>query len=190
MLKNIIRLIVVVAIAIAAIFLWEQGKNFNLFGIKDVQTTHNIVLKEMTTLGKLELAKFTFRDVVEQQLVRDFLPDPKALLIVQGEAIGCIDLTKVGDKDITIENDTVYVKLPKPELCSHKIDHSKSKIFQTEYAFMNEDLLLDEAYRRAEKQIYQSALDSGILEQTQKNAELVLKPLFENLTGKKVVLKY
>ena len=190
MFKNIYRLVIVGAIVVASIFLWEKNKNWNIFGIKDIQTTHNIVLKEMTVLGKLELAKFTFRDVVEQNLVRDFLPDPKAILIVQGEAIGCIDLSKVQAKDISTDNDTIIVKLPQPELCSYKIDHSKSKIFQTEYAFMNEDLLLDEAYKRAEKQIYQSAIDSGILEQTKQNANLVLKPLFENLTGKKVTLKF
>jgi hypothetical protein len=30
----------------------------------------------------------------------------------------------------------------------------------------------------------------GILEQTKKNAELVLKPLLENISGKKVVLQF
>ena len=80
--------------------------------------------------------------------------------------------------------------MPEPEICNHKIDHSKSKIYKTDYAFMNEALLLDEAYKKAEKQILQSAIDSDILEQTKKNAEILLTPILENISGKKIILKY
>ena len=178
------------AAIIFLIFIWESVKSFKFFKGKELITTHNIVLKEISELGKLELVKFVYRDVVEQTITRDFLPDPKAILIVQGEAVGCIDLQKVADKDIVAMKDTVIVHLPKPEICYHKIDHSKSRVYDTQYAFMNEGLLLDEAYKRAEDQILQSALNADILNQTKQNAEIVLKPVLENLTGKKVVLKY
>lgn len=190
MLKRYIQIIILCVVVIVSIFLWEKFKNFNPFTIRDIQTTHNIVLKEMTVLGKLELSNFAFRDVVEQELVRDYMPNPKAILIVQGEAIGCIDLTKIKAEDIITKDDTLIVHVPDPELCSYKIDHSKSKIYDTEYAFMNEQSLLNEAYTRAEAKIKQSALEMGILDQTKKNAELVLKPLLENISGKKVVLQY
>ena len=190
MIKTYIRVIGVIGIIALSIFLWEKIKHFNVFGITETRTTHNIVLKEMTLLGKLELANFAFRDVVEQELVRDYLPNPKAILLVQGEAIGCIDLTKIKLEDIATNGDTLIVHLPDPELCSFKIDHSKSKIYDTEFAFMNEQPLLNEAYARAETKIQESALQMGILEQTKKNANLVLKPLLENISGKKVVLRY
>jgi len=181
---------VVLVTIILTIFLWEKFKNFSPFAIKDIQTSHNLVLKEMTVLGKLELSNFSFRDVVEQELVRDYLPNPKAILIVQGEAIGCLDLTKIKPDDIATKDDTLIVHLPDPELCSYRIDHSKSRIYDTEYAFMNEQALINEAYTSAEAKIEQSALDMGILEQTKKNAELVLKPLLESISGKKVVLLF
>ncbi len=190
MLKRYIPTIILLITVVMSIFLWEKFKNFNPFVIKDIQTTHNMVLKEMTVLGKLELSNFAFRDVVEQELVRDYMPNPKAILIVQGEAIGCIDLSKIKPEDIATKDDTLIVHLPDPELCSYRIDHSKSKIYDTEYAFMNEQSLMNEAYTRAEAKIKQSALEMGILDQTKKNAELVLKPLLENISGKKVVLQY
>ncbi|MDZ7935043.1 MAG: DUF4230 domain-containing protein [Emticicia sp.] len=190
MLKRYIQIVVLLLTVVMSIFLWEKFKNFSPFAIKDIQTTHNMVLKEMTVLGKLELSNFAFRDVVEQELVRDYLPNPKAILIVQGEAIGCIDLTKIKPEDIATKDDTLIVHLPDPELCSYRIDHSKSKIYDTEYAFMNEQSLMNEAYTRAEAKIKQSALEMGILDQTKKNAELVLKPLLENISGKKVVLQF
>jgi hypothetical protein len=188
--KGYFQIVVVLVTITLTIFLWEKFKNFSPFAIKDIQTTHNLVLKEMTVLGKLELSNFSFRDVVEQELVRDYLPNPKAILIVQGEAIGCLDLTKIKLTDIATKDDILIVHLPDPELCSYRIDHSKSKIYDTEYAFMNEQSLMNEAYASAEAKIKQSALDMGILEQTKKNAELVLKPLLENITGKKVVLQF
>jgi Protein of unknown function (DUF4230) len=190
MLRSYLKILLVIAIVVVSIFVWEKLKNFDFFQVKEIKTTHNMVLKEMSLLGKLELSNFAFRDVVEQELVRDYLPNPKAILIVQGEAIGCIDLTKVKAEDIASKDDTLIVYLPEPELCSYKIDHSKSKIYDTEYAFMNEQSLMNEAYTRAEDKIKQSAIEMGILEQTKKNANLVLKPLLENISGKKIVLQY
>jgi hypothetical protein len=190
MIKTGIQILVLIVAIVFSIFVWEKIKNFSFFSKTEVTTTHNIVLKEMTALGKLELVKYAYRDVVEQNIAIDFLPDPKAILIVQGEAIGCMDLSKIKAEDIHSKGDTLIVTLPEPEVCQHRIDHSKSKIYNTEYAFMNESLLIDEAYKKAEVQILSSALSSDILTQTQKNGELLLRPLIENLSKKKVVFKY
>ncbi len=190
MIKYAIQIFVLLVLIVFSIFVWEKIKTFNFIGTDKINTTHTILLKKMTNMGKLELLKYSYRDVVEQEIVRDFLPDPKAILIVQGEAVGCLDLTLIKDKDICFKGDTIIINLPDPEICNHKIDHSKSKIYKTDYAFMNEGLLLDEAYKKAENQILESAISSDILEQTKKNAETLLKPLIENLSGKKVVIHF
>ncbi|CAN1485599.1 Protein of unknown function DUF4230 [Spirosomataceae bacterium] len=190
MIRNWIKILFYVVLILLSIFVWEKVKTMSFFKADEVKTTHNIVIKEIVSLGKMELVKYSFRDVVEQEIVRDFLPDPKAILIVQGEAVGCIDLSKITEKELVSSEDTLILNLPNPEVCYHKIDHSKSKIYKTDYAFMNEAVLLDQAYRKAEEQILKTALDSDILEQTKKNAELILKPLLENISSKKVVIKY
>ena len=69
---------------------------------------------------------------MEQKLVRDYLPDPKALLIVHGEAVGCIDLKTIDKDDIQTLGDTLFITLPEPNVCHFKIDHSKSKIYDSE----------------------------------------------------------
>ncbi len=184
------RIIAIILLLAGGIFVWEKMKGFVFSGGTVTETNHNIVLREITAMGKLELAKYTYRDVVEQKIIRDYLPDPKAILIIQGEAIGCIDLTGIKPGDIVTKGDTLVVHMPDPEICNHKIDHSRSKIYHTEYAFMNEKLLMEEAYKKAETQILETAMASDILEQTRKNAELVLKPLIENTSGKKVVFQY
>ncbi|MFN8430842.1 MAG: DUF4230 domain-containing protein [Spirosomataceae bacterium] len=190
MIKGWFKIILAVLFTLLVVFFWEKLKNIISWGEKHTETTHNILIQKITTMGNLELVKYSFKDIVEQKIVQDFLPDPKAILIVQGEAVGCIDLRKINASDISEKNDTLIVQLPKAEICYHKIDHSKSRIYDTEYAFMNESLLLDEAYKKAEEKILSSALESGILDQTQKNAELILKPFIENISGKKVILKF
>ena len=162
---------------------WLSGKN-------KTESIHTIVLQEMTSMGKLELVKYNFKDVVEQEVVKTWLPNAKAVLIVQGEAIGCVDLTKMRIADITSEQEILVVNMPEPELCVFKIDHEKSKIYNTEYAFTDEGKLVQEAYKQAEKQIQQSALDMGILEQTKENARKILTPMLEKASGKKVLLKF
>jgi hypothetical protein len=141
-------------------------------------------------MGKLELLKYNFRDVVESKVKNDLLPDSKVLLIVNGEATGCIDLTKIRLGDITEEDSILVVHLPDPEICSFKIDHSKSKVYDTAFAFLNEAQLVDDAFQKAEAQVERSAQEMGILEQTKKSAEQVLKPFLQNVSKKKIVLLY
>lgn len=179
-----------VLLIIGSIFIWEKIKGLTPFGKAKSITSHNIIVEKISKMGKLELVRYNFKDIVEQKLVQDFLPDPKAILIIQGEAVGCIDLQKIQKSDIILKADTLIIKLPKPEVCYYKIDHSKSKVYDTEYAFMNEGLLLEEAYKKAEENVLKTALATGILEQTQRNATLILKPMLENMSQKSVVLKF
>lgn len=191
----IVRLLVLILLLVGLQSIWSNFRAGNwvpdwLGSTEKSETTHALVLQEISAMGKLELVKYNFKDVVEQQITKMWLPNAKAILIVQGEAIGCIDLTKVEIADITSEADTLVVNMPEPELCVFKIDHSKSRVYNTEYAFNEEAKLVQEAYKQAEKQIQRSALDMGILEQTQINARKILTPVLEKASGKKVVLKF
>ncbi|HYG39218.1 MAG TPA: DUF4230 domain-containing protein, partial [Cytophagales bacterium] len=136
----------------------------------------------------LELVKYHFKEVVEFEK-EDFawLPSSKVVLIAGGEAVGCMDLTKIKKSDIDFSSDTILIHLPSPELCYFKIDHEKSKVYSLEYTYFQDKNLIDQAYKAAEGQLKKSALDLNILEQTQKNAEVILKPLLESITNKKIL---
>ena len=191
--RLLLRVVVAVVLISGVSALWEAfktGKWFSLGAEGETQTTHAVVLEEVQALGKMELVRYNFKDIVEHEQVVQWLPNPKAVLIVQGEAIGCIDLTKITTSDVIEESDTVIVHLPEPELCSYKIDQSKSKVYNTEYAFMEEAKLVQAAYQHAEQQIQKAALEMGILEQTKQNANQILKSVLEKISGKKVVLRY
>ncbi len=157
------------------------------------ETSFQTVLEEVESLGKLELVKYNFKDVVEHKQKNGYssVLDSKVLLIVAAEAVGCMDLTRIKAEDITEVGDSIYVHLPAPELCYYKIDHQKSKVYDSEsMPFMKDDNLVGEAFAKAEKQIEKSALESGILVQTQAMAKTMLQPLLENLTKKTVFLTF
>ena len=183
-----IRLLFIIVLVAGLIAIWEQirgGDALSRFRRSD-NTAQRIVLKEVTALGKLELVRYTFKDIVEHEQLNTFLPNANAVLIVEGEATGCIDLTKISLADITTDGDSVTVRLPKPELCGWKINHDRSRVYDTRFSFLDDAQLVSDAYRQAERQIRQSALDGGILEQTRHNADRLLRPLLARLSGRRV----
>lgn len=184
----VIRLFIFLLLAAGLIAVWEQIRGSNTLSRfrREDNTTQRIVLKEITALGKLELVRYTFKDIVEHEQLNTFLPNANAVLIVEGEATGCIDLTKIALTDITTRGDSLTIRLPKPELCSWKINHDRSRVYDTRFSFLDDSQLVSDAYRQAERQIRQSALNGGILQQTRQNADRMLRPLLARLSGQRV----
>lgn len=189
--RFIVRLLSLAGIIFLAVWISRSCGNSSEENSAETVTDHTVVLQEITAMGKLELVKFNFKDIVEHEVVKEWLPNSRAVLIVSGEAIGCIDLTKIQLTDIVAnQTDTLVIYLPEPELCVNKINHEQSRVYNVEYAMFEEGKLVSEAYAKAEKQIGTSALQMGILDQTRENAEKMLKPLLEKVSGKKVLLRY
>lgn len=179
--------------------------NEKFFTSKDgnVEYHQTAILQKVELLGKIELVKYHFQEITEAKKVAesiDFkifkykpLPDSKAVLISKGEAVGCVDLTKVNKNNITLLNDTLYVLLPRPELCYFKVDLANSRIYDLKIDYMRleeKTEFMDKLYKQAEVNIRQSALETGILEETQRNAQLILAPLLASLSGKPVILQF
>ncbi|WP_420316916.1 DUF4230 domain-containing protein [Ekhidna sp.] len=169
--------------------------------ITEIET--NTILTRVEQMGKMELVKYNFQEVTEVKKIAGEIdlkffkykpvPDSKGVLISQGSAVGCIDFTKIRNQDVIASGDTIIIKLPPPEICYFKIDLEKSRLYDLKTDYMRGDerqSFVQELYKVAEKQIEDSALKSGILEQTRENAHVVLKPMLENLTKKVVIIHF
>lgn len=153
--------------------------------------THSIVLKEIEGLGRMELMRFQFQDVISHEIIMDWWPDPKVILSVQGETVGCVDFAKIDSSDIVLIGDSlVEVYLPYPEICYSKLDHSKTRVFDTENTFWEEAEMVADAYEKAEEAVLDQALKGGILEQTQEQALTMLTPILEAIAGKEVIIRF
>jgi len=192
--KNwLISAIVILALSTAFLGLLQLRSCSNMLSIAPPQPvqTHSIVLKEIEGLGRMELMRFQFQDVVDYEIILDWWPDPKVILSVQGETVGCVDFAKIDSSDIVMIGDSIVeVYLPYPEICYSKIDHSKTRVFDTENTYWTEAEMVAEAYELAEKTILEQALKGGILEQTQTQATTMLTPILEAISGKEVIIRF
>ncbi|MBO0950554.1 DUF4230 domain-containing protein [Fibrella forsythiae] len=190
--NRLIRLGLLGLLVVGLLTVWEQVRTapwLSRFTRQPDQTSHSVVLERITALGKLELVRYTFKDIVEHEQVNMLLPNSRAVLIVEGEAVGCIDLTRLKATDIDTNGDSLIVQLPAPELCTWKINHDRSRVYDTNYTFLNEAQLVSDAYRQAERQVRASATQSGIMDQTRRNAVSLLQPMLTQLVGKPVGIR-
>lgn len=179
----------------------QEKMSFSGERITEIET--NTILTKVEQLGTMELVKYNFQEVTEIKKIAnsiDFklfkykpLPDSKGVLISQGSAAGCIDLSKIKMENIQTEGDTIYLSLPAPEICYFKIDLEKSRLYDLQIEYMRQEdrkNFVQELYKVAEEQIKTSALESGILEQTKENAHSVLRPILETISDKTIILSF
>lgn len=155
------------------------------------KTSHMITVEKLDKMGKLELVRINIKDVLEQTVERPFhLPNAKAVLIIAGEVIAGIDLEKVRQGDIEYAETRVTVTLPEPEILMSKINHEKSRVYNVEWGGFTTADLVDEAYKNAELAIVEEVGKMGYEETCRNNAKALLTPLFQELSGKEVVILF
>jgi hypothetical protein len=156
------------------------------------EITDTGMLQKITSMGKLELIKYTMKDIIEQKEIHTILPDSRVLFLAVGEVTACIDLTKIKKSDITQTKDSVIVFLPQPEICYAKLDHEKSMIYDITGAWFpgNTKDMVEGVYKLAEKRIFDNARQMDVLGMARQNAQLIFKPLLQSISGKTVVLNF
>lgn len=156
------------------------------------EITEDVLVEKITSMGKLELVKYAMKDVIEKKEIRTILPDKRILFVAVGEVTGCIDLTKVKKSDINSRTDSLIIFLPEPEICYVKLDHQKSRVYDISGSWFPIDTknLVEGIYKIAEQQILKNAQQMNILQKTEENAVLIFKPFLENITNKKVTVKF
>lgn len=192
---NILRFIPWLLVLLLALTLWLKYFNTQT-EVKKEENFHQMLVDKIESMGKLEVVKYSFKDVLEHKRYgtvwkfRSF--SSKTLLIIGGEAVACIDLTKITTADIDSTGGQLRIKLPKPEICYVKVDHAKSKVYNTEMSIFDdaESQLIDEAYREAESYIQSEVAKTDILVLAKTNTVKLLTPLLSTLTNKPVRIEF
>jgi hypothetical protein len=182
--RTLISWLIVLGVLAFAYFYFKD----KLFGSRK-EMKEDVMVEKITSMGKLELVKYSMKDVIEQKEVRAILPDKRILFVAVGEVTGCIDLTKVQKKDIVAAGeDSVTVFLPLPQICYVKLDHQKSQVYDVSGTWFPTDTkdLVEGIYKIAEQRLLKNASEMQLLQKTKQNALLIFKPLLENISGKKV----
>jgi len=144
------------------------------------------IIHEVRSLARLETIQYSVEKVITaetRQGLFGFLVGDRLLFVAHGTVIAGIDLEKMEPADMRAEDGVLYVRLPGAEVFVATLDNEKSYIYDRQLGFLTRgDVDLETAARQAaEEEILESALEDGILEQAQLNAENFLYRFFLQL---------
>jgi hypothetical protein len=143
-------------------------------------------INEVRALARLETIQYSVEKVITAETGQgtfDFLFGDRMLFVAHGVVIAGIDMEKIGPDQLRLENGVLYVTLPPAEIFVATLDNQKSYVYDRETGFLNKGVqdLETLARQSAEDEIRKAALDDGILQQAQTNAENYLFRFFQAL---------
>lgn len=150
------------------------------------------VVDRIRKLSRLESVVFSMDKIVEGERDSAYLPSflvgEKILLIAHGEVTAGVDLEQLRPADVTVQGDSVRVKLPPAQVFSTRIDNAKTRIYsRTTGLLVTPDQNLESQVRQAaEEQIAKAALEDGILDKAAANARAGVQALLSGLGFKHV----
>jgi hypothetical protein len=144
------------------------------------------IIHEVRSLARLETIQYSVEKIItaeSRQGIFGFLVGDKILFVAHGTVIAGVDLEKLEPDDMRVEDGVLYVTLPDAEIFVATLNNDQSYIYDREQGFLTRgDVQLETAARRAaEEEILDSAIEDGILDQAQLNAENFLYRFFLQL---------
>jgi hypothetical protein len=153
------------------------------------------IVHEVRALARLETIQYAVEKVITAETGQEFLGflfGDRLLLVAHGTVIAGVDLDKIGVDDVEVDADgRVLLDLPPAEIFAAILDNEKSYIYDREVGLLRRgDVELESAARlAAEREIERTALEDGILDQAQVNAEAYLYRLLRSLGFPDVTFK-
>lgn len=150
------------------------------------------IIHQVRNLSRLETIQYSVEKIITAETRQGpfgFLFGDRLILVAHGEVIAGVDLAKLGPDDLQIEGGALYVRLPESEIFIASLDNEKSYIYDRDRgALTRGDINLEtDARRAAEAEIEKAALEDGILDQAQQNAENFLYQFFRRLGYPEVI---
>jgi hypothetical protein len=143
-------------------------------------------INEIRALARLETIQYSVEKVITGQTgggTFETLFGDKILFVGHGTVIAGIDMDKLRPEDMRYENGVLSVRLPPAEIFIATLNNEKSYVYDRDTGLLTKpDPNLETLVRqRAEEEILKGALEDGILEQAQINAEAYLLRFFNAL---------
>jgi hypothetical protein len=143
-------------------------------------------IEEIRSLARLETIQYSVEKVITGETgggTLQFAFGDKLLFVGHGTVIAGIDMEKLRPENMRYDNGVLRVRLPPAEIFIATLDNSKSYVYDRQTGFLTKpDPNLETLVRqKAEEEILKAALEDGILQQAQINAEAYLLRFFAAL---------
>ena len=153
------------------------------------------IIREVRGLSRLETAAYTVEKIItaeSQQGPFAFLFGDRLIFVAHGQVIAGVDLARLEAADIAVDGEGgVDIVLPEAEVFVAALDSEQSYVFHRDTGVIGMKADLETAARRAaEEEILEAALEDGILDMAQSNAESYVRHLILTLGFKEVRVSY
>ena len=159
------------------------------FTLQDQSPT---IIQRIRALSRLETVSFTEQKVLEGRKewsrVPHWLAGDKLLFLAHGEVVAGVDLSQFGPQNLRIEGERASVRLPRPDVFHVRLDNQTSKVYDRSTGWLNgaDPQMESDVRRRAEEIFLSAALQEGILNKAQQNAQSELRRLLTTMGVKEV----
>lgn len=141
------------------------------------------IITDIKGLARLETIQYSVEKVITAETGQGsmaFLFEDKLLLVAHGVVIAGIDMDKLRPEDMTMVNGVLNVRLPQAEIFVATLDNSKTYVYARDTGILtNQTKDLESLARQsAEEEIRKAAIEDGILNLAQQNAEAYLSKFF------------
>jgi hypothetical protein len=152
-------------------------------------------INEIRALARLETIQYSVEKVITGETgggTFQALFGDKILFVGHGTVIAGIDMAKMQPEDMRYENGVLTVRLPPAEIFIAALNNEKSYVYDRNTGVLTRpDINLETLVRQsAEQEILKGALEDGILEQAQVNAEAYLLKFFAALGFPNTIFLY
>ena len=150
------------------------------------------IVRKIQRLNRLETVVYSLDTVIEGSKSSAVLPDllagDRLLMIVHGQSIAGIDLSKLRPEDVRIDGQSIRVTLPASELFVPAIDNQRTRVYARSTGLLTsaDQNLESETRARAQDQLQKDALSDGILDAARKNARATVTTLLYGLGFRQV----
>ena len=141
------------------------------------------IISDVHALARLETIQYSVEKVITAETGQGtfaFLFQDKLLFVAHGTVIAGIDLDKLKPEDMKLVNGVLNVRLPQAEIFVATLDNNKSYVYSRDTGVLTQQTkdLETLARQSAEEEIRKAALEDGILNLAQQNAEAYLTKFF------------
>ncbi len=147
------------------------------------------VVQKIQRLNRLETVVYSLDTVVEGSHSSPVLPDllagDRLLLVVHGQSVAGIDLSRLRPEDVHIDSGahSIHITIPPSQLFTTSIDNQHTRVYARSTGLLVpvDQNLETETRAKAEDQLQKAALEDGILDVARKNARATVITLLYSL---------
>ncbi|MEM9191468.1 MAG: DUF4230 domain-containing protein [Myxococcota bacterium] len=181
------------------------GGLLDLFSVPEPTRTTTVVrptpqvLVAVRDLAELRTAEFHMERVIDLRDRQEHLfglvqADDAILLVAAGDVSAGVDLRQLeaGDVEVDPEAGRAVLRLPAPEIFDSSLDNDRTFVHARETGLLatRSESLETRARQEAERTLEEAALESGILDRAETNAERTLRSLLEQLGYSEVDIRF